>query len=121
MAGVPPPGPLACPVSGQPPAGSVAADPALLTACRMPLARRHTASGSEPEFGGRELSAGHPGADLRERDLPGGGGVVAERREAAVVAGTQPARVDVLCRFQHPVRLGTCDDCGFAPFGDDTS
>src|SRR5712691_10043169 len=103
MAGVPPPGPRACRASGQPPTGPVAADPALLTAFGMPVARGHTASGSEPEFGGRELGAGHPGADLRERGLPGGGGVVAERREAAVVAGTQPARVDVLCRFQHPV------------------
>ncbi len=30
-------------------------------------------------------------------------------------------RVLEAAEFIEPGRLGTCDDCGFAPFGDDTS
>lgn len=45
------------------------------------------APASDAEFPGRELGSGDPGADLCESGLAGGGGVVAERRKPAVVAG----------------------------------
>src|SRR5215831_4612752 len=58
---------------------------------------------SESEFLGRQLGPGHPGLDLRERGLARGGGVVAEWREAAVIASAQAAWFDVLRRLQHAV------------------
>lgn len=77
---------------------------------RLPHGLSRTAPGgdttwacSEPEFLGRQLGAGHPGADFRERDPARGGGVVAEWREAAFIASAQPAWFDVLRRLQHAV------------------
>src|SRR5207247_2566039 len=56
-----------------------------------------------PELAGGELGALYAGADLGERCLAAGGGVVTERGEAAVIAGAEPARFDVDGGFQHPV------------------
>src|SRR6516164_3402556 len=58
---------------------------------------------SQPKFPGGELGALYAGADLGERGLAAGGGVITERREAAVIAGAQPARFDVGGGFQDPV------------------
>src|SRR5712691_12930042 len=80
-----------------------AREPAVAQAASHSPGVRTTWTGSEPEFPGRQFGAGHPGADLRERGLASGGGVVPERRETTVIAGAQPARFDELGGFQDPV------------------
>src|SRR6266487_5489764 len=75
----------------------------MLAAFRMPPGPGPSVSGSEPKFPGGEPGALQPGEDLGERGLAAGGGVIAERGEAAVIAGAEPARFDVGGGFQDPV------------------
>src|SRR5437762_2389147 len=69
----------------------------------MPPARHYRVSRSEPELARGEPGAFYASADLGERGLAAGGGVITERGEAAVIVAAEPGRLDAGGGFQHPV------------------
>ena len=73
---------------------------------------------SDAQLLGRRGGSLDAGRDLRERDVPRGGGVVAEGGEAAVVTGAEPPRAQDPGCFDDPVAdlLREASETGRVPF-----
>src|SRR5688572_26729601 len=79
----------------------------MLSAFLRATERRRVSSSSSKlsarDHSSRELGTTHPGLDFRKRGIASRRGVVAERREAAVIRGAKTLDGDVLRSLEHEV------------------
>ena len=86
----------------------------------VPPERRTTSTSSSPA---RRIASASSGSSATRRRATGGSSSASSTRSTRASRRPEEVRDRVLeaARFIDPSHLGTTDDCGFSPFGDDTS